>query len=349
MRKIFFVTKKYDKFQKNTQKYLTADGERAIIKLSFEKRNLYGEEKAMALFDVSSDSTCDLKKSYREERHIWFVPLTFTMEKDGNIEEYYDDFSEESEYVSFFEKVSDGAFPRTAKLNYEAHMAHFTRMAEAGVKDVLHFMISSGLANTITITRQAAEDIKKKYPDFNVYPVDPLTATIGQGMLVSMAADCRDKGMTAQATYEYLTEARNRIQHCIIPADLFYLKKGGRVSAVSAAVGTMLNIKPMLVFDAEGKLSVVEKNKGMKKSYYRVLEHLNKAPMDENNRVVVVHTNNEEGANALASLIEEKTGVKPFVTIMGPVIGSHVGPGSVSCGWLSTKTRAELHKELYGE
>ena len=303
----------------------------------------------MKLFDVSSDSTGDLKKEYREERGIWFVPLTFTLEKNGQIEEGLDNFTTEEEYVEFFEKVENGAFPRTAKLNYEAHIEHFTKMAEAGVKDVLHFMISSGLANTITITRQAAADVKAKYPDFNVYAVDPLTATIGQGMLATLAADCRDKGMTAQATYDYLMETRQRIQHCIIPNDLFYLKKGGRVSAVSAAVGTVLNIKPMITFDEEGKLKVVEKNKGMKKAFARILQHMEKAPMDELKLAVIVHTNNYAGAEELAKLVEEKTGVKPLVTIMGPVIGSHVGPGSVSCGWLSTKTRKELSSELYSD
>ncbi|MBQ8323355.1 MAG: DegV family protein [Clostridia bacterium] len=300
----------------------------------------------MALFDVSSDSTCDLKKDYREERNIWFVPLTFTMEKDGKIEEGLDNFSTEEEYAAFYEKVSAGYFPRTAKLNYEAHFEHFTKMAQAGVKDVLHFTISSGLANTILTTRQAAEDVKAKYPDFNVYAVDPLTATIGQGLLVSLAADCRDKGWTAKDTYDYIMEARNRIQHCIIPNDLFYLKKGGRVSGASALVGTVLSIKPMLVFDPEGKLKTVEKCKGMKKAFARVLDHMEKAPMDDKKIAVVVHTNNYKGAEELAALIEAKTGVKPLVTIMGPVIGAHVGPGSVSCGWLSVKTREELQATL---
>ena len=303
----------------------------------------------MALFAVSSDSTCDLKKEYRERRDVWFAPLTFTMEKDGVIEEGLDNFSSEEEYVQFYEKVSNGWFPRTAKLNYEAHIAHFTAMAKAGVKEVIHFMISSGLANTVEITRQAAKDVEKLYPDFKVYPLDPLTATAGQGMLTMLAADCRDKGWTAQETYEYLSEVRQRVQHCIIPTDLFYLKKGGRVSTVSAAFGTVLNIKPLIVFDEAGKLNVTEKNKGMKKSFSRVMEHMNRAPMDETKLVVVVHTNNPQGAEELATLIEKNTGVKPLVTIMGPVIGAHVGPGSVSCGWVSIKTRAQLQKELYSE
>lgn len=296
----------------------------------------------MKLFDVSTDSTCDLKKEYVKERDIWFVPLTFTMEKGGEIVEGYDDFSSNDEYVAFYQKVRAGAFPRTAKLNYQAHMDHFTKLAEAGVKEVLHFMISSGLANTITITEQAGKDIKEKYPDFTVYAVDPLTATVGQGMLVRLACDCRDKGMTAQETYEYLMEARTRIQHCIIPDNLFYLQKGGRVSAVSAVVGTMLSIKPMLAFDGEGKLKNIEKCKGMKKAFSRVIEHMAIAPVDEKGIAIVVHTDNEKGAMELASLIETKTGVKAEITIMGPVIGSHVGPNSVSCAWLSTKTREDL-------
>ena len=300
----------------------------------------------MALFAVSTDSTCDLKKDYVKARDIWFVPLTFTMEKDGNVEESYDNFSTDAEYYEFYKKVRAGAFPRTAKLNYEAHIQHFTSLAQSGVKEVIHFMISSGLANTIDITRQAGEDMKKEYPDFTVYALDPLTATVGQGLLVSLACDCRDKGMTAKETYDYLMEVRNSIQHCIIPDNLFYLQKGGRVSAVSAIFGTMLSIKPMIVFDEDGKLKVVEKCKGMKKAFSRVLEHMELAPLNEDKKVIVVHTDNEKGASELAKLIEDKMGVKPQITVMGPVIGSHVGPNSVSCCWLSTKTRKDLLSKI---
>ena len=300
----------------------------------------------MALFAVSTDSTSDLKKDYIEKREIWFAPLTFTLEKDGKIEEGLDDFSTNEEYIAFYDKLRDNYFPRTAKLNYDAHIQHFTKMAQAGVGEVLHFMISSGLANTITITEQAATAVEKEYPRFKVYAVDPLTATVGQGMLVRLAADCRDKGMSAKDTYDYLMQIRNNIQHCIIPADLFYLKKGGRVSAVSAAIGTMLNIKPMLAFDKDGKLTVLEKCKGLKKAYARVVDHIAKAGIADNQMLVIVHTDNENGAIELATLIEKAYGVKPEITIMGPVIGSHVGPNSVSCCWLSTTTRENLQNNL---
>ena len=300
----------------------------------------------MALFAVSTDSTCDLKRDYVKKRGIWFAPLTFTMEKNGEIEEYYDDFAIPAQYYDFYKKVRDGAFPRTAKLNYDAHMSHFRKIAQSGETEVVHFMISSGLANTIEITRQASEDIKKEFPNFTVYALDPLTATVGQGLLVTLACDCRDKGMTAKETYEYVMKMRHNVQHCIIPDNLFYLQKGGRVSTVSAVLGTMLSIKPMLVFDEVGKLKVLEKCKGMRKAFARVLTHMSLAPCDEKQKVIVVHTDNECGANELASLIERTFGVRAEITVMGPVIGSHVGPNSVSCCWLSQTTRESLLSQL---
>ena len=297
----------------------------------------------MKLFDVSTDSTCDLKKAYVDERNIWFVPLTFTVEKDGQFEDGLDNFTTEEEYVKFYEKLADGALSKTSMLNYESHYQHFLKMAEAGVKDAVHFTISSGLSPTVTVANKAAAAIKDLYPDFNLYAVDPLTATIGQGMLVEIACDCRDKGMTAKETFDFVMGLRQNIQHCVIPDSLMYLKRGGRVSGISAAVGTMLNIKPMLAFDENGKLKTLEKCRGMKKAFARVLDNLAAAPVNgELNKIYVVHTNNQSGAEELAALVEAKTGVKPAVTIMGPVIGSHVGPGSVSCAWVSTATRTEL-------
>lgn len=296
----------------------------------------------MKLFDVSSDSTCDLYKDYVEKRNIWFVPLTFNLEKDGRQTERLDEFASYQEYVDFYKEVRGGAFPRTAMLNYNAHLEHFLKMAKAGVKDVLHFSISSGLARTVTVAKEAAEEVKKTYPDFNLYSVDPLTATVGQGILVSLAADLRDEGKSAKEAYDYLTEVRLRIQHCIIPNDLFYLKKGGRVSGSSAVVGTMLNIKPMLTFDSAGKLATIEKCRGMKKAFASVLAALEKAPLDDMHKILVVHTDNEPQAGELAALVEKQTGVKPEIVIMGPTIGAHVGPGSVSCCWVSKVTRNAL-------
>lgn len=300
----------------------------------------------MEKFWVSTDSTCDLYQSYIKENDIWFVPLTFMIEyKDGSMENCVDHFLRYEEYVDFYNKLRRGGYSRTAMLNYEAHYEHFLKMAKAGAKDVVHFTISSGLSPTVTVANKAAAAVKKDYPDFNVYAVDPLTATIGQGILVSVAKDCRDKGMTAKETYNYVMGLRLHIQHCIIPNDLYYLQKGGRVSASSAVVGTVLNIKPILTFDNDGKLKVIDKCRGMKKAFSYAAAKLEKNPlMKEEPRIIVIHTDNEEGAEELARMIEETCGVKPSVSIMGPVIGSHMGPGSVSCGWVSSKFRDDFVK-----
>jgi len=298
----------------------------------------------MRLFEISSDSTCDLKKQYVQERGVWIAPLSFVVEKEGVLEEGVDDFACEEDYVAFYQKLQEGALSRTSMLNFEKHYEYFASLAKAGVKEVVHFTLSSGLSPTSMVAVKAAVAVKEEYPDFNAYVVDSLTATVGQGMLVEVACDCRDKGLSAQETYERLLDLCLHVQHCIIPHDLFYLRRGGRVSSVTAAVGTVLNIKPVLTFDASGKLQTVAKCKGIKMAYAKVVDSLKRAPLDDLQKITVVHTGNYKGAEELASLVEGCTGVKPAVTIMGPVIGSHVGPGSVSCAWISTCTRAQLNE-----
>ena len=132
------------------------------------------------------------------------------------------------------------------------------------------------------------------------------------------------------------------IQYVIIANDLYYLKKGGRVSAFAAAAGTVLKIKPVLSFTNEGKLTVVEKCKGMKKAFAYALEKMKRFPPVEENRMIwIVHTDAEQEAEELRGMVEQAWGFRPDVTIMGPVIGSHVGPGSVSMIWKSKEERQD--------
>lgn len=297
----------------------------------------------MEKFLLSTDSTCDLYQSFIAKNRIAFVPLTFMIEyKDGKMEECVDCFKRAEEYKDFYDKLRAGGYSRTAMLNYQAHYNHFSALAKAGAKDVVHFTISSGLSPTVTVADKAAADVKKDYPDFTAYNVDSLSATIGQGTLVKIALECRNEGMTAKETYDKVMAMRLNWNCCVVPNDLFYLQKGGRVSKTSAVAGSVLNIKPVITFDAEGKLKVVEKIRGMKKAFHYIAEKIESLPMAEKAYLTVVHTDNEEGANELAALLEQRFQVKPEVQIMGPVIGSHVGPGSVSCGWVSYKTRNDF-------
>ena len=296
----------------------------------------------MYKFTLSTDSTCDLYHDFIVENDIKFVPLTFTMEKDGKMEDHLDNFTEYSQYVDFYNQLRAGGFSRTSMLNYESHYQHFLKMAQGGAEDVVHFTISSGLSPTKTVAAKAAADVKKDYPKFEVYVVDPLTATVGQGALVRISLDWRNAGKTAQETYDYVNSLRLHIQHFVVANDLYYLKRGGRVSGVSAAVGTMLNIKPILTFDSEGKLQVIDKVKGNKKAIAFIKAKMEKEGPDEHKHVFIVHTDNEPCAKELEEYVKERFGIQPYVSIMGPVIGSHVGPGAFALGYLSKSLRGEI-------
>lgn len=296
----------------------------------------------MYAFTLSTDSTCDLYSDYLKENDIYCAPLTFTVEKNGKMEDRLDAFTEYSQYVDFYNELRAGAFSRTSMLNYEAHLKHFTMLAEQGAKDVVHFTISSGLSPTKTVARKAAEEVKKRFPDFSLYVVDPLTATVGQGALVQQALRLRNEGASAKEAHDYCNSLRLHIQHFIVADDLKYLRRGGRVSAVSAAVGGMLDIKPIISFDKEGKLFPLAKVRGARKAISFIKDKMEKEGPDEKGLVYIVHTDNPSAAEELACYVRERFSLEPQVTIMGPVIGSHVGPNAFALGYLSKSGRNEF-------
>lgn len=296
----------------------------------------------MYRFTLSTDSTCDLYRDFITENDIAFVSLTYTVEKDGAIEDHLDNFTQYSQYVDFYNELRAGGLSRTSMLNYESHYTHFLALAQKGAEDVVHFTISSGLSPTKTVAAKAAADVKKDFPKFEVYVVDPLTATVGQGALVRVALGCRNAGKTAKETYDYVNGLRMKLQHFVVADDLKYLRRGGRVSAASAAIGTMLNIKPVLSFDGEGKLFVLDKVKGAKKALALIKAKMEKMPPSALGIACVVHTDNEPAARELADYIKERFGFEPSVSVMGPVIGSHVGPNAFAVAYFSDCLRNEF-------
>ncbi len=293
----------------------------------------------MPQFTVSTDSTCDLYADYIAAHDVRLVPLTFVVEKDGKMETRTDAFTSYGQYVDFYNELRAGAFSRTSMLNYEKHYSHFLALAREGAEDVLHFTISSGLSPTKDVAAKAAEDVRREYPRFHVLVVDPLTATVGQGALVMQAVEWRDMGKNLAETYEYVNSIRLHIQHFIVADDLQYLKKGGRVSAASAAIGGILDIKPIVSFDNEGKLFLLDKVRGARKAISFIKKKLETEGPDEKGLVYIIHTDNEPCAEELRSYVKERFGIEPHVSIMGPVIGSHVGPGAFALGYISKSLR----------
>ena len=296
----------------------------------------------MYLFTLSTDSTCDLYHDFIEENDIKFVPLTFTVEKNGTLEDHLDNFTQYQQYVDFYNELRAGGFSRTSMLNYESHYEHFLKLAKEGAEDVVHFTISSGLSPTKDVAAKAAADVKKDFPKFNVYVVDPLPATVGQGARVRQALDCRNAGKTAQETYDYVNGLRLHLQHFVIADDLKYLRRGGRVGAASAAIGSMLNIKPVLTFDNNGKLIVLDKVKGTKKAIAYIKAKMEKEGPADPVHVFIVHTDNEPAAKELEAYVVERFGIQPHVQIMGPVIGSHLGPNAFALGYFTKSMRNEF-------
>ena len=291
-------------------------------------------------FVISSDSTCDLYRDYVREHDIRIVPLSFTMEENGALSEGVDNFAEYEQYVNFYRRLRAGGFSRTSMLTYDAHCAHFERLIADGAREIIHVSLSGGLSPTANVAAQAARDVAAKHPGCHIYAVDSFAATIGQGALVREAVRLRAEGKGAAETSEAIKEIPFHLQYAIIANDLYYLKRGGRVSAIAAAAGTVLKIKPVLSFTREGKLIVLEKCKGMKKAFSRTLERMEKMPPVEEGRIIrIVHTDAEEQAEELADLVEARWGTRPEISIMGPVIGSHVGPGSVSMIWRTKEER----------
>ena len=288
------------------------------------------------------DSTCDLYRDFVDENDLKFVPLTFTVEKDGKMEDRLDAFTSYQQYVDFYNELRGGAFSKTSMLNYESHFEHFRKLAQEGAEDVLHFTISSGLARTHEVAKQAAVDVKKEFPKFNVLVVDPLTTTVGTGALVRLAIKYRDGGKTAEETWKYCNDLRLHIQHYIVADDLQYLKRGGRISAAAAAIGGVLGIKPIISFDKEGKLSVIDKVRGTKKAISYIKEKMEKEGPNELQYVFVVHTGNEPAAKELEEYVKERFHIQPYVQIMGPTIGSHVGPGAFALGYITNSERNEF-------
>ena len=291
---------------------------------------------------ISSDSTCDLYADYVLEQGIRIVPLHYTMEENGQLTEGVDSFTEYAQYVDFYNKLRAGGFSRTSMLNFDSHYAHFKKLAEEGAEKILHYSLSGGLSPTANVAKEAASAVMEKYSNCKIIAIDSLAATIGQGALVREAVRLRAEGVSFEEIAQSTADMPLHIQYAIIANDLYYLKRGGRVSSVAAAAGTLLNIKPVLSFTNEGKLTVVEKVRGMKKAFAYALAKTEKfKPVEENRMMRIVHTDAEKDAEELAGMVEKRWGYRPEISIMGPVIGSHVGPGSVSMIWLTKEIRQD--------
>lgn len=293
----------------------------------------------MIKFAVSTDSNSDFYADEIEKLGIFVGRLSFTIQTGKQIDEYLDDFKTKQEYIDFYNKLKNGAVARTSILSLQAHIDLFTEMAKKGIKTALHITQSAGLSPTIDNANKAIEIVKETYPDIDYIALDSNTTTVAEGMLVRLACQLRDEGKSRDEAYAILEHEKNHIQHYILVDDLMYLKRGGRLSGTSAAIGTLLAIKPIIEFTKKGKLEVIKKVRGVKAALKSIVSEFSKYGKSEYFDIVIVHTNNEPLALSLQEMLYEEIGIKPEIRIMGPIIGAHVGPGSVAYTFISGSDR----------
>lgn len=293
----------------------------------------------MKNFEISTDSTCDLYADEVKELGIYVGRLSFTLEVNGDLQEYTDDFKCYDDYVDYYNKLRKGAIAKTTILNLQAHIDLFEEMAQKGIKNALHISQSNGLSPTIDNARKAIEFVKEKYPDINYLALECKSTTIGEGMLVRLACKLRDEGKTNQEVYDIIEREKMHMQHFVVTGDLMYLKRGGRISGPKAIIGTILNIKPIIQFTKAGKLEITKKENGTNKALKNIVAEFAKYTRNKYFDIQIVHTDNLPLATRLAQMIEEQYGLKPQIRIMGPIIGAHVGPNAVAYAFLSNEER----------
>lgn len=282
---------------------------------------------------ILTESSCDLPPELLQRAEIEVLPLTFTLE--GRTYAHYPD-AREYPIEKFYEKLKDGAAAVTAAAN----VAELSDAMESHLKrgeDVLFLCFSSALSSTRDSCAIAAQELSEKYPDRRIYTVDTLAASLGQGLLVYLTARRRQEGATIDEARDYAEATKLRVAHWFTVDDLHFLKRGGRISPAAAMVGTMLNVKPVLHVDDEGRLISMEKVRGRKAAIHRLLEKMEEAATDPGSQLILIgHTACLPEAEGLRDMIEAEFHPKEIcITDVGPIIGAHTGPGLVTLFFLA--------------
>ena len=288
----------------------------------------------MNQYRIMTDSSCDLPASLAAELELTVLPLTVTI--DGKS---YTNFLDEREitFKDCYAALREGCEAKTAAANVDAFEQAMEPILQAG-EDILYLGFSSALSSTYNAGALAAEQLSEKYPDRKILTVDTLSASMGQGLLVYLTVQQKRAGATIEEARDYAEKNKYHLCHWFTVDDLHHLHRGGRVSATSAVLGTVLNIKPVLHMDDEGRLIFMEKVRGRRASIKRMLEKMRETAIEPEKQIVFMsHGDCIEDAEYLASRVREEWNVEVVINSVGPVIGSHSGPGTLALFFLGTE------------
>ena len=289
----------------------------------------------MSEFVLLTDSSADLSQEMAEEIGVTVLPLSFTIQ--GRSYHNYPD-NREMDPALFYDMLRAGELATTAAVNVEEYVQVMEPILQAG-KDVLVLAFSSGLSSTYQASVIAVEELKEKYPDRKIYTVDTLCASLGQGLLVWMAAQEQKKGSNIEEVRDWVEAKKLNLCHQFTVDDLHFLKRGGRISATTAVVGSMLQIKPVLHVDNEGHLINIGKARGRQASLKALVDKMEKTVTEEGKKTVFIsHGDCRKDAVTVADMVRERFGTQDIrINYVGPVIGAHSGPGTLALFYLGTE------------
>lgn len=285
----------------------------------------------MGDYVISCCSTADLTEEQLKKRNIQYICFHFEM--DGK--QYDDDLGKSIAFEDFYRMMDEGADTRTSQINAEEFKNYFEGFLKEG-KDILHLTLSSGISGVINSARIAKQELEQAYPDRKIYVIDSLAASSGYGLLMDKAADLRDEGKSIDEAAAWLEENKLNLHHWFFSTDLKFYIKGGRVSKTAGAVGTILNICPLLNVDYEGKLIPRQKIRTKKKVIQEIVNKMKENArdgLDYDGKCYISQSACYEDARQVADLIEEafsKLDGKVVINYIGTTIGSHTGPGTVA-------------------
>ena len=282
---------------------------------------------------ILTESSSDLTPELAEQAGAEVLPLSFTME--GKNYPHYPDQRAMS-IPEFYERMRNGAVAVTAAAN----VADLTDGMEVHLrqgKDVLFLCFSSGLSSTRDACAIAARELQEKYPERKIYTVDTLAASAGQALLVLLAGRKQKAGASIEEARDFVEETKLHVAHWFTVDDLNHLKRGGRVSPTAAAVGTMLNIKPVLHVDDEGHLIPMEKVRGRKAALAALVKQMRETVVHpEEQTMMISHACCREEAESLReSVLAEFHPKELMILDLGPIIGAHTGPGLMALFFLA--------------
>mgnify|MGYP002772544938 FL=1 len=276
-------------------------------------------------YKIITDSGCDFTQEKYAELGLAVAPLMVNFRGES-----YPDRNDES-LKDLYAGLRAGEVATTAAVNPEQWTEAMEPVLKAD-EDVLVLAFSSGLSTSYQSAEIAAGDLREQYPDRTILVVDSLCASLGQGLLAYYACKKRDEGLGLQELYQWLLNNRLHLCHWFTVDDLMYLKRGGRINAATAIMGTMLSIKPVLHVDDEGHLVNVGKARGRRASIQAMAKKVGELAEGYDNSVMFIsHGDCPEDAEYLRSLLESQYRVKEvYINYVGAVIGSHSGPGTLA-------------------